>query len=178
MATKRRIKSRRKSCKHGKLKRSVKTKSGRKRRCKKKPRTKKKNKMMKSKSRTVSRPKFSGGGGSTNYCTSCNHIINEFNLKNKSAQYMADIVPYSKLLTGKQNCQECLSLFHKNKNRLSKDGLKVYESSMRTLLPIAEKMNQAMKMQRTESKTDTSMMPDLMYNDMIQTRLKGLKKIN
>ena len=164
-------KKRKSRMKRTKSRKPRKTKSRRRKRRKSK---KKKNRMMKTK--TKSRTSLGGGGGSTNYCNNCTSLINEYKLMNKSAEYMSDVIPYSKLSRGKNNCKECLTLFAKNKKRLDKKGIQTFENSMRTILPVAEKMKKAMSIQRKETKNNPMLMPDTMYDDMVESRLKGLKK--
>ena len=157
MATKcRKVKTRR-SCKNGKLKKPVRTKSGRKRRCKKKL----------SKKKSSRRKSYRMHPRKTN-CQKCQDMINIYGLQNKNELQMARSMFYSDLARAKKHCIECAYSGIKNK---SKGNIR----NTRLLVPISERLKKAMEIQRKRSQSKESL-PDYQIDDMLEYRILKLKR--
>ena len=167
MATKRRKvrKTRKRSCKNGKLKKPIKTKSGR--RCKKR----RMRMMSQTKTRKKNKVKYGGGGGGgggPTYCKKCTDLINHYKIPNKTPAKIASIVPYSTLAKMRKDCYNCLMVFKNNKKRVPSSS---YESALRQLIPQTEKIQKAMEIQRK----DKTVFKDIMWEDMTEHRIKNLR---
>ena len=98
-------------------------------------------------------------------------MIKHYNLPKHNASYISNIVPYSTLAKTKKDCFDCLMLLGKHKNRLPKGA---HLRAMRQIVPQAEKMKQAMTIQRKEAKSK-SPFNEIMFEDMMDYRIKKLK---
>ena len=169
MATKRRKRRSRKP---------VRTKKGGKRRykisCKKsKKKIKKKSFRMRNvqlKSKTKSKgTKFGGGGGGGTPCRPCFDNLQYFKVKQSTPSSIAGRMKYSRIKKVEKDCIDCMNFAKRYKNRL-KPGM--YEKLLRDLIPQAEKLRDAKKIQLNPNALEN----DIMFEDMMEYKLKQLKK--
>ena len=128
------------------------------------------NAQLKSKTKTKGN-KFGGGGGGSQNHKNCFKTINHYGLANKTPRYTADIVPYSTLARTKKHCYDYLKNIYKHRKMLPK---KAYKNQIKSLVPIVEKLQKAMDIQKKEAKLTYYTSPH--FEDMMEYKLKQLKR--
>ena len=115
------------------------------------------------------RVRMGGGSGGSNYCKNCTKWINYYNIPKKTPNQVASVIPYSTLAKTKYNCYNFLIFLQNNKKRVPH---KSYHSAFSQLIPQMEKLQKAMQIQIK----DNSIFKDIMYDDMMEYRIKQLLK--